>query len=75
MHNLKTNFIIFMMVAAAVLPATAIKKVHTIGDSTMANYDENATVTRGWAQYLQQFLTGLTVNNRGKAGAASKSLL
>lgn len=73
MHNLKTNFIIFMMVAAAVLPATAIKKVHTIGDSTMANYDENATVTRGWAQYLQQFLTGLTVNNRGKAGASSKS--
>ena len=53
MHNLKTNFIIFTMVAAAVLPATAIKKVHTIGDSTMANYDENATVTRGWAQYLQ----------------------
>lgn len=72
MHNLKTKIIIMLMVAAAVLPATAIK-VHTIGDSTMANYDEDATVTRGWAQFLQQFLTGLTVNNRGKNGASSKS--
>lgn len=52
---------------------TTARKVHTIGDSTMANYDENATVTRGWAQYLQQFLDGLTVNNRGKGGASSKS--
>ncbi len=25
----------------------AAKKVHSIGDSTMANYDESATVTRG----------------------------
>lgn len=49
------------------------KKVHTIGDSTMANYDESATVTRGWCQYLQQFLTGIEVNNRGKSGASSKS--
>ncbi len=64
--------------AAAVLsigdfsPALA-KKIHTIGDSTMANYDENATVTRGWCQYLQQFLEGIEVNNRGKNGASSKS--
>lgn len=48
-------------------------KVHTIGDSTMAFYDEGATVTRGWGMYLQQFLQGITVNNRGKAGASSKS--
>ncbi|MDE5750950.1 MAG: hypothetical protein K2H87_09340, partial [Duncaniella sp.] len=54
------------------LPVGA-KKVHTIGDSTMANYDENATVTRGWCQYLQQFLTGIDVNNRAKNGASSKS--
>ncbi len=49
------------------------KKIHTIGDSTMANYDESATVTRGWCQYLQQFLDGIEVNNRGKSGASSKS--
>lgn len=48
-------------------------KVHTIGDSTMQTYDENSTNTRGWGQYLQQFFKGLTVNNRGKAGASSKS--
>jgi len=53
--------------------ATMAKKVHTIGDSTMANYDESATVTRGWAMYLQQFLDGIEVNNRGKGGASSKS--
>lgn len=51
----------------------AKKKIHTIGDSTMANYDENATVTRGWCQYLQQFLDGIEVNNRGKSGSSSKS--
>ncbi len=55
------------------IPTEAAKKVHTIGDSTMANYDENATVTRGWCQYLQQFLTGIEVNNRGKSGSSSKS--
>ena len=65
------------MAAAAVSfggfnPAFA-KKLHTIGDSTMANYDENATVTRGWCQYLQQFLEGIEVNNRGKSGSSSKS--
>ncbi len=38
-------------------------KVHTIGDSTMANYDESATVTRGWGMYLQQFLNDVIVNN------------
>lgn len=47
--------------------------VHTIGDSTMQTYDESSTVTRGWAQYLQQFFQGVTINNRGKAGASSKS--
>lgn len=54
-------------------PAADAKKIHTIGDSTMATYDESATVTRGWCQYLQQFLDGITVNNRGKSGASSKS--
>ena len=66
------------LIAAALLStipltADAAKKVHTIGDSTMANYDESAPVTRGWCQYLQQFLDGIEVNNRGKNGASSKS--
>jgi lysophospholipase L1-like esterase len=48
--------------------------VHTIGDSTMANYDESTTDKRGWGMMLQQFFNdSVTVNNRGKSGASSKS--
>ena len=38
-----------IMLAAALLASQAVPaiKVHTIGDSTMATYDENTTVTRG----------------------------
>lgn len=65
---------IISLIALLFLGATSAKvKVHTIGDSTCANYDEGSTVTRGWAQYLQQFLTGIDVNNRAKPGASSKS--
>jgi len=49
------------------------KKVHTIGDSTMANYDENATVTRGWGMYFGNFLTnGWTSINYAKGGRDSR---
>ncbi len=50
------------------------RKIHTIGDSTMATYSESTTVTRGWGQMFQQFFTDdITVNNRAKSGASSKS--
>ena len=59
-------------VAASVLPMHATK-VHTIGDSTMATYDETSD-KRGWGQMLNQFFTSeLQVNNRAKSGASSKS--
>ena len=49
-------------------------KVHTIGDSTMANYEEGTTDKRGWGQMLNQFFMGdIEVNNRAKSGASSKS--
>lgn len=49
------------------------KKVHTIGDSTMATYDETSD-KRGWGQMFNQFFTDdITVNNRAKSGASSKS--
>lgn len=48
--------------------------VHTIGDSTMADYNESTTDQRGWGQMFQQFFDEtITVNNRGKSGASSKS--
>ena len=49
------------------------KKVHTLGDSTMANYDENATVTRGWGMYFGNFLTnGWTSVNYARGGRDSR---
>ncbi len=63
-----------MLAALLMSPGSlAAKKVHTIGDSTMATYDPNSTDKRGWCQMLQQFFDGITVNNRGKSGASSKS--
>lgn len=64
---------LILAIATAGSSVSTAQKVHTIGDSTMANYDEETTVTRGWAMYLQQFLDGILVNNRGKSGSSSKS--
>lgn len=65
------------LIAAASLLAgslvTTAKTVHTIGDSTMADYDESTTVTRGWGQYLGQYLTGVSTNNRAKSGSSTRS--
>ena len=36
------------------LPLPSAVKVHTIGDSTMATYDDNSPKI-GWGQVLQQF--------------------
>lgn len=49
------------------------KKVHTLGDSTMAKYDEGATVTRGWGMYFGLFLTdGWTSQNYAMGGRDSR---
>lgn len=64
------------LLAAGMLVSTSMMaiKVHTIGDSTMATYSESTTVTRGWGQMFQQLFTdAVTVNNRAKSGASSKS--
>lgn len=64
------------LLAAGMLVSTSMMaiKMHTIGDSTMATYSESTTVTRGWGQMFQQFFTdAVTVNNRAKSGASSKS--
>lgn len=56
------------------LPVNAIK-VHTIGDSTMSDYNPSATDKRGWGTYLGLFFDAefVTVNNRGKSGASSRT--
>ncbi len=71
---MKLKFIAAAALAASVVVGAEARKIHTIGDSTMATYDENTTVTRGWGQMFQQFFKGdITVNNRAKNGASSKS--
>lgn len=73
----KRNDIIIMKARLRILPLVLVAlmlmsadgiKVHTCGDSTMAPYDESATVTRGWGMYLQQFLEGVTSVNYARGG-------
>ena len=64
----------FLTLALAI-STTAIggKKVHTLGDSTMAPYEESATVTRGWGMYFGNFLTnGWTSINYARGGRDSR---
>ena len=72
MNKKLTSLLLLVLSLCGILQVQAIK-VHTIGDSTMQTYDESSTITRGWAQYFQQFFQNVTINNRGKAGASSKS--
>ena len=70
-------FRIMLVVLALLLPLgtsmQAAKKVHTLGDSTMAPYDESATNTRGWGMYFGNFLTnGWTSINYAKGGRDSR---
>ena len=63
-----------LLAAALLLPGHSAIKVHTIGDSTMAEYDESTTDKRGWGMYLGSFFDPayVTVNNRGKSGADTR---
>ncbi|MBR4275547.1 MAG: Ig-like domain-containing protein [Prevotella sp.] len=54
--------------------AIQAKKVHTLGDSTMAPYNEDVTNTRGWGMYFGNFLTnGWTSVNYAKGGRDSRA--
>lgn len=75
--------ILFLALAALMVLSSAgvqAKKVHTIGDSTMDGYAGQIGDKMGWGGVLQQFLSGtdaqsqgITVNNRGKSGASSRT--
>lgn len=72
---MKKLFSVFMA-ALLLLVSTSVSakvKVHTIGDSTMADYDENTTDKRGWCTYLGNFFDAqYEVNNRGKSGSDTR---
>ena len=63
-----------VLAAILCLPVHAVK-VHTIGDSTMSDYKPSATDKRGWGTYLGLFFNPefVTVNNRGKSGASTRT--
>ncbi len=67
---MKTKLLSLLTIALMLFTAAvSAKKVHTLGDSTMAPYDESATVTRGWGMYFGNFLTnGWTSVNYAKGG-------
>ena len=70
---MKTKLLILTVLLTMLGLAVPAKKVHTLGDSTMAPYDESATVTRGWGMYFGNFLTnGWTSINYAKGGRDSR---
>jgi lysophospholipase L1-like esterase len=72
---MKQIYLRLMILLSAVLMLSGIqaKKVHTLGDSTMAPYEESATNTRGWGMYFGNFLTGgWTSVNYAKGGRDSR---
>ena len=70
---MKTKLLLLMTLVVMLCTASSAKKVHTLGDSTMAPYDESATVTRGWGMYFGNFLTnGWTSINYAKGGRDSR---
>lgn len=72
--NHKKIFSLFAAMLLCLPMMQAAIKVHTIGDSTMAEYDESTTDKRGWGMYLGSFFDPafVTVNNRGKSGADTR---
>lgn len=69
---MKKIFGIISLAMMVCMVAVGAKKVHTLGDSTMAPYDESATVTRGWGMYFGNFLTnGWESINYAKGGRDS----
>lgn len=69
---------LFLLGLCLQLPLTAQVRILTIGDSTMADYDENINSgekeQRGWAQMLPLFLTDdVKLDNAAKNGRSSKS--
>ena len=67
-------FRLMLLVSAVfVLSGLQAKKVHTLGDSTMAFYNESTTNTRGWGMYFGNFLTnGWTSVNYARGGRDSR---
>lgn len=72
MKQFRRWLLVVAMILGIVASAGA-KKVHTLGDSTMAPYDPDKDTTRGWGMYFGNFLTnGWTSVNYAKGGRDSR---
>ena len=70
---MKAKLLLLITLAVMLCSPSNGKKVHTLGDSTMAPYDESATVTRGWGMYFGNFLTnGWSSINYARGGRDSR---
>ncbi len=71
----KAIAILMVICQLSIANLSAAIRVHTIGDSTMADYNPSATDKRGWGTYLGLFFDPafVTVNNRGKSGASTRT--
>lgn len=74
MKTFKTICLSAFMLAGVGASAQQVR-IHTIGDSTMADYAENTTRTRGWGEMLQEFFdsTKVKVVNYARGGRSSRS--
>ena len=69
-----TKLLLLMLTMFVAVGMDAAKKVHTLGDSTMAPYNPEATETRGWGMYFGNFLVnGWTSINYAKGGRDSRA--
>ncbi len=69
---------IFLLVIIALCLACSNEQkaltIHTIGDSTMADYEENTTDVRGWGEMLAHIVPeGVVVDNQAIPGRSSRS--
>ena len=67
------KWLLMVAMILGLVASAGAKKVHTLGDSTMAPYTESETNTRGWGMYFGNFLTnGWTSVNYAKGGRDSR---
>lgn len=72
---IKKMFLLALLAVTGVAAGKAqTLKIHTIGDSTMADYVENTTRTRGWGEMLQEFFSDeVQIVNYARGGRSSRS--
>ncbi|MBQ8423440.1 MAG: rhamnogalacturonan acetylesterase [Coprobacter sp.] len=72
----RLTLLLAVFCALSVCDAQKKVRVHTIGDSTMADYAENTTRTRGWGEMFQEFFTDdVEVINYARGGRSTRSFM